>query len=494
VHEAPVRRSANRNAEEPESRTYDRHVGLHVSVEDFRRIGHEVVERLARYYANRTSQSITPTGSASSLREAVPHQGADPMVLLDTIEHVVFPASRHNGHPRFFGYVASPGTPITAIGDFVTSALNANVTSWRSGPAATEIEHTAIAWIKQMVGYPADAGGLFVSGGSMANFSGLAAARSAVFPDATAKGVHVPVRIYASDQVHFSIPKAAAMLGLGSDSVRLVPTDESYKLDPFALERAIEEDRAAGLTPMAVVASAGTVATGAIDPILAISEVARRHELWLHVDGAYGGLAAIAPTAKQALAHLNLADSIALDPHKWLYVPASCGCILYRNPEHARRAFAHDADYTRPIGLVDEEAFAFWDYGPELSRRFRALDVWLQIKSAGVDAIAEAIESNILCARYFEQLVRASGDVEMLAPVELSIFCFRCRPREYSGDLDELNERVMLELQRQGGSYVSNARLRGRFALRGCVLNYQTTRADMERLLEDIRRAFDTLS
>ena len=469
-------------------------MGLHLSGDEFEHVGRDAVRRVANYYRSRSEQPITPTRSATGLREPLPRHGADATLLLDTIENVIFPASRHNGHPRFFGYVASPGTPVTTIGDLMTSALNANVTSWRSGPAATEIEHITVDWIKEMLGYRSEAGGLFVSGGSMANFAGLAAARSAAFPDAAAKGVRFPVRIYASDQVHFSIPKAAAMLGLGSESVRLIPATESCKLDPVELERAIAQDRAAGFTPIAVVASAGTVATGAVDPIEAISEVALRQKLWLHVDGAYGGFAALAPSARHLLEGIHLADSVALDPHKWLYLPASCGCILYRDPEHARKAFAHDADYTRPIGLVDEEAFAFWDYGPELSRRFRALNVWLQIKSAGVDALAEAIEGNVRCARHLERLVNASDGFEMLAPVELSIFCFRFRPRGYAGDLDELNQRIMLELQRQGSSYLSNARLRGQFALRGCVLNYQTTPADMERLLDDIRRVSDTLA
>jgi glutamate/tyrosine decarboxylase-like PLP-dependent enzyme len=253
------------------------------------------------------------------------------------------------------------------------------------------------------------------------------------------------------------------------------------------LERLVAADRADGHLPFCVVANAGTTATGAVDPLAAVADFARRHDLWLHVDAAYGGFAVLAPSARQLLAGIEQADSIALDPHKWLYLPVGCGCVLYKDPAAARAAFAHGADYTRTIGLQNDEAFAFWDYGPELTRPFRALDLWLLIKFAGTERLGQAIEDNIACAKYFEELVKASDDFEMLAPVELSIFCFRYVPKGFAGDLDAFNERLLVQLQRAGSTYLSNARVRGRFALRGCVLNYRTTRADMERVLDDVR-------
>jgi glutamate/tyrosine decarboxylase-like PLP-dependent enzyme len=238
-----------------------------------------------------------------------------------------------------------------------------------------------------------------------------------------------------------------------------------------------------------VVANAGATATGAFDPIAEMAELARRYGLWLHVDAAYGGFAALAPSARHLFDGIAEADSVALDPHKWLYLPVGCGSVLYKDPATARAAFAHAAEYTRVLGMERDEAFAFWDYGPELSRPFRALEVWMQIKFAGARRLGEAIEKDMACARYFEELIRATADFEMLAPVELSVFCFRYAPRGFAGDLDALNERALVALQRAGGSYLSNARVRGRFALRGCALNYRTTRPDMERLLEDVRRA-----
>jgi glutamate/tyrosine decarboxylase-like PLP-dependent enzyme len=230
-------------------------------------------------------------------------------------------------------------------------------------------------------------------------------------------------------------------------------------------------------------------------------DIAQRYNLWLHVDGAYGGFAALAPSARHLFAAIAEADSVALDPHKWLYLPADCGCVLYKDPENARATFAHEAEYTRVIGEGADEAFAFWDYGPELSRRFRALKVWMLLKGVGLQALGEAIEKDLKCARYFESLVQNSDDFEMLAPVELSIFCFRHLPlhlkdipaddderRTRQEKLDLHNERLLLALQRDGSSYLSNARLCGRFALRGCVMNYRTTLSDMEILLDDLRR------
>ena len=406
-----------------------------------------------------------------------------------------------------FGYVQAPGTAIAALADLLASTLNANLTAWRSAPAAVEIERLTIEWIKQIIGFNHNAAGLFVSGGSMANMAALAAARRAKAPpeiqNKGAQSCSRPLRIYASEETHHSVAKAAALLGIGRDNVRLIRVDERYKINLDELVAAIEEDRTAGHLPICVVANAGTVATGAFDPLPPISDIAQRFNLWLHVDGAYGGFAALAPSARPLFASIEEADSLALDPHKWLYLPVDCGCILYRDPEAARATFAHEAEYTRVIGQEADEAFAFWDYGPELSRRFRALKVWMLLKGVGLQALSQAIEKDLACARHFEKLVENSEDFEMLAPVELSIFCFRHLParlkralataspserEKIEEQLDAHNERLLLALQRDGSSYLSNARLRGRFSLRGCVMNYRTTRHDMEILLDDLRR------
>jgi aromatic-L-amino-acid decarboxylase len=463
---------------------------LAVPAEQIREMGRAALDLVAKYYETLGGRPVLQPTTSDALRAVIDEPapaGPTPFPeLLGTLGDVVDRYSRHNAHPRFFGYVSSPGNPVNTVGSMIAAALNINVTCWRSGPAAAEIELLTIRWFKELLGFPESAAGLLVSGGSMANFAGLAAARSAKFPNVVREGLRgATPRLYTSSEGHFSIRKAAAMLGIGTGNVRTVRVDDNLRMDVADLARLVAEDRAAGHVPFCVVASAGAAGTGAIDPIGPIADFARSHDLWFHIDGAYGGIAAIAPSAREPFARLGEADSLSLDPHKWLYLPVGCGCILYRDPATARAAFSENADYTRVVGLENDEAFAFWDYGPELSRPFRALDLWLLLKSVGVTAISEAIEENIACARYLSDLVNASDDFEMLAPVDLSIFCFRYK--NFDGDLNAFNERLMFTLQQSGSSYLSNTTVAGKFALRGCVLNYRTTRKDMERLLDDLR-------
>lgn len=468
---------------------------IDTSPEGFRELAEEALRIIEDFYTQLPHTPVMPVTSAQAVRdllaEALPDRPSEASGVLAAVRDIVYPLSRHNGHPRFFGYVASPGTAAAAIGDLLAGALNANVTSWRSAPAAAQMEHVVIGWLKQITGFHPQGVGLLVSGGSMANFSALAAARTKVDPLAGRRGAGngPTLRIYASTEVHFSIPKGARLLGIGSDNVVLIPTNADFRINLIELERQIQADRDAGLQPMCIVANAGAVNTGAFDPLPEIAAIAERHRLWLHVDGAYGGFSALAPSTKPLFAGMDRADSLSLDPHKWLYSSVGCGCVLYRDPHPAIATFSHDADYTRPVGLANDEAFAFWDLGPELSRPFRALPLWLQIKLYGAHSLAAAIEQNMACARYFADLVTEAPDFELLALVGLSIFNFRYTPPNYTGDLDQLNEQILLALQRGGSSYLSNTRIRGTFALRGCVLNYRTTEADMRRLLGDVREA-----
>lgn len=484
---------------------------LDPSPERIREMGAQAVDWMAAYHEAVRDLPIAPQASAAALREVLaeplPAEGRDFTELLAVFRDVVVPGSRHNGHPRFFGYVSAPGTAVAAVADLLASALNANLPAWRSAPAPVELEHVAIDWIKEALGCDPGAGGLFTSGGSMANFTALAAARhrhcGAEVAAHGAAAHPAPLRVYTSTETHHSIHKAAALLGIGRANVREIPVDAGFRMDVDALVRAIEEDRAAGAEPFCVVANAGTVVTGAVDPLADIAAVARRYGLWMHVDACYGGFARLAPSARPLFDGLAEADSISLDPHKWLYLPADCGCLIYRDPEAARAAFTLDADYTRVTQTDPAEAFAFWDYGPDLSRRFRALKVWMTLAHAGSRAVGDAIEGNLDCARHLAALVDASADFEMLAPPGLSIFCFRYLPpsartgsRSAADEeaIDRLNERIMVALQRAGSSYLSNASVNGRFALRGCVLNYRTTRRDMEILLDDVRRAADEVT
>lgn len=491
-------------------------MSLDLSPEELQQWGRAAIDAAATYVGSLRERRLYPDTTAAAIRRKLDQQlPIEPTGIDDLFRifgEVIVDLSRQNAHPRMFGYVQSPGTGIAAIADLLASTLNANLTAWRSAPAAVELERLTIDWIKQIVGYDQSAGGLFISGGSMANFAALAAARTNKAPgDVKGHGVQATgakMCVYASEETHHSVDKAAELLGIGRENVRKIGVDQNHKIRIEELIERIRQDQAAGHLPVCVVANAGTVMTGAVDPFRAISEVARRFNLWMHVDGAYGGFAVLSPAVKPLFDGIELADSIALDPHKWLYLPIDCGCVLYREPAAARAAFALDAEYTRVIGQEADEAFAFWDYGPELSRRFRALKVWMTLKAVGVRGFGVAIQKDIDCARHLEKLVRDSDDFEMLAPVELSIFCFRHIPprlkdgltstvsedrRDIEKRLDAWNERLLVALQLDGSSYLSNALIDGRFSLRGCVMNYRTTFQDMEILLEDLRRVAKTL-
>ena len=469
---------------------------LDPSADEIRDWGESAIQLMIGYLGDLRDRPVYRHMFSRRIRDrldaTLPTKGTDFDALLRVFREDIIPFSRQNAHPRMFGYVQSPGTPIAAFADLLASTLNANLTVWRSAPAPVEVERLTIDWIRQILGFNAEAGGLFVSGGSMANLAALAAARQ------TKDCSSGRLRIYASSETHFSIVKAAALLGIGRENVCHIAVDERFRIRADDLVAKITADLEAGYVPLCVVANAGTVNTGAVDPLAEIREIANRFQLWMHVDGSYGALAILAKSARELFAGIERADSVALDPHKWLYLPVDVGCVIYRDPEIVRAAFAHEAEYTRIIGQEADEAFAFWDYGPELSRRFRALKVWMLLKGVGVSALSEAIENNLACARHLESMVRASDDFEMAAPVELSIFCFRHMPVQLRNEspktIDAFNERLLVALQRDGSSYLSNATLGGRFALRGCVLNYRTTLRDMEILLDDLRRVAKSLA
>jgi glutamate/tyrosine decarboxylase-like PLP-dependent enzyme len=458
------------------------------------------------YFDQAATPPLYPSISASALRaivhEPLPREGQDPTAVLAQFA-LLATLARNNGHPRMFGYVQSSGSFAGVIGDFLASALNQNVTSWRSAPSATTVELQVIDWLKAWVGFDAGAEGVLLGGGSAANHAALAVAlRASTDVDVNARGVGAlpaPPRVYASGRVHMSIPKAAAMLGIGRDAVCTIPIDDRGQMQVAALDQQLARDRAEGLHPVCVVASAGEVNTGAIDPLDAIADVCQRHAVWFHVDGSYGALAIAASRARSALSGLGRADSLALDPHKWLFVPLDAGCLLVKDGAHLRQAFSHGASYVDVIADRDMSEFAFWDVSPELSRRFRALKIWFALKCHGAGAVIEAIDRNIALASELGSMIADSADFELLAPVSLSVVCFRFMPpslRGVTGDevardtaLNEFNRQLLVEVQRDGDAYVSNAMLGPRFALRACIVNYRTTSADLARLLTDIRSA-----
>jgi glutamate/tyrosine decarboxylase-like PLP-dependent enzyme len=463
---------------------------LEISPDEFRRLAEKVTELTADYLRELDSRPISPstTGEETERLFRTPLNergvGAEALAgLQDVIEH----SRAQNG--RFFGYVLGSGEPVGAVADLLASVLNQNVTAWRSGPAAATLERTVVGWLAQAIGCTGFRGSL-TGGGSSANLMGLAMARESRMPanEAGVRGVPQGV-VYASQEVHMSIPKSVALLGIGTKNLRLIPTDENFRMIPAELEQAIRRDKAEGKIPVAVVASAGTVNTGSIDPLPEIAAIARRHGLWMHIDGAYGVLSAIVAPGK--FTGIELADSLSLDPHKWLYQPLDCGCLLYRDMNAAHAAFAHTGDYAKALTDDPVEGFAFFEESLELSRRFRALRLWLSLRYHGLQAFRDAIQKDLDLAQRLATVITKQPDLELLAPVELSALCFRYTADGSLSD-DELNRHNAAILKRvveRGRVYLSNATLRGRFCLRACIVNHRTTEADVDSVIPEVLTA-----
>src|SRR5579872_690134 len=459
---------------------------LEISPDQFRQVALRMVELASELLAETHSLPAYPRTSGTETERffhgELPEAGAGASAL-DMLPDVI----RQSRPPssRFFGYVLGSGEPVAAAADLLASVLNQNVTAWRSSPAAVTIERTVVEWLAQAIGCAGFSGSL-TGGGSSANLMGLAMAREAKAPANEAGGE--PGVVYASEEVHMSIPKAVALLGMGRNNLRLIPTDQDFRMSPLGLERAIHEDRRTGKRAIAIVASAGSVNTGAIDPLPRIAEIARDHGLWLHIDGAYGALAAIA--APEKFAGLAQADSLSLDPHKWLYQPLDCGCLLFRDPQLARRAFAYTGEYTRALNQDPVEAFSFFEESIELSRRFRALKLWLSLRYHGLGAFRQAIAEDLRHAQRLAAAVDADQHLERLAPVELSAVCFRYRGQAGDeGELDRLNRATLRRVIERGRVYISNASIRGKFALRACFVNHRTDDADVDAVVQEVLAA-----
>jgi len=413
----------------------------------------------------------------------------DPGLLLEQTAELLFAHSLINGHPRFFGYVTAAPAPIGILGDFLAAAVNPNVGAWTLSPAATEIETQTVRWIASLIGYPADCGGLLVSGGNMANFVCFLAARVAKAGyDVRQHGISAAaghkLRVYGSTETHTWIQKAADLSGLGTASIRWIGTDHKQRMNVEALRGQIETDRAEGDVPCLVVGTAGSVSTGAIDPLPEISALCKEYGVWFHVDGAYGGFAAAVAEAPDDLRGLVQADSVAVDPHKWLYAPLEAGCALVRDPEMLRAAFA----YHPPYYHFEERATNYVDYGPQNSRGFRALKVWLALRQVGAAGYRKMITDDIRLSQAMAEAISRHPELE-LATQNLSITTFRYVPLELRTRLQEpnvesyvdtLNRDILDRLQRGGETFVSNAVVGGRYMLRACIVNFHTSRADVE--------------
>ena len=464
---------------------------LSLSPEDFRLLGNSVLDLCVEFLATLDERSIFPANSGAqsdeTFAEELPEKGmrGEAFAMLRDIAEF---SRAHNG--RFFGYVQGPGEPVAALGDLLASVLNQNITAWRSSPSGVTIERTVVRWLAEAVGCPGFAGTL-TGGGSVANLMGLAMAREAKIP-ANERGLYGENAgiIYASEQAHMAVPKAVATLGIGRDNLRHIRCDDACRMLPAELERAMREDVARGRIPIAIVASAGTVNTGAIDPLREIAAVARAHGAWMHVDGAYGALAAIA--APEKFDGLALADSVSLDPHKWLYQPLDCGCLLYRDVGHARQTFAYTGPYARQLSADPIEGFAFFDESIELSRRFRGLKVWLSLRYHGLDGFRAAIRRDLEHAQRLAAAIEACPALERRGPpVELSAVCFRHRVSQDAGEeaRNRFNLALLKRMIARGRVYLSNAELQGQFCLRACIVNPLTKDSDIDAVVPEVLEA-----
>lgn len=467
---------------------------IDMSPEEFRRLGYRAVDLLTEHFsslADGPCRAPVPDALRRELIEQpVPTGGSDPDAVLDDVASKILRYPMGNGSPKFFAWVNSSAAPFSVLAELLAAGLNPSVAG--GDHAATYVEHATLRWMRTIMRFPEDSGGILTSGGSVANLIGLAVMRH-VKSGGTVRergmgGDQPALVVYTSTEGHSCIQKAIELLGIGHANLRRIPVDAEWRMDVAALERQISTDRAAGLTPACVAASAGTVNTGSIDPLAHLADLCRRETLWLHVDAAYGGPAALVADVAHWYAGLERADSVAIDPHKWMYVPVECGCALVRDARAMRDTFSLVPPYLR-----DDKALPwFSEFGIQQSRGFRALKLWMTLRHIGLDGYRRSIARDISLARALQARIRASADFELMSAGPLSIVCFRYCPgalRGQDAELDRLNRRLLDVVQREGHVYLTSTELQGRLALRACIVNFRTRESDLDTLIDTIRAA-----
>ncbi len=442
-----------------------------------------VVERLERLPHEPAWRGATRADLEASLREPAPEEGRPALQVLERAATDILPVASRVDHPRFFAFVPGSATWPGVLADFLCGGHNTFQGTWLSASGPSQVELVVLDWFKDWIGYPDTAGGLFTSGGSAASLDAFVAAREAA-------GAPERATVYMSDQSHSALIRAATIVGIRPERVRKVPTDRFFRLDMGELATAVAEDRAAGFHPVAVCGNAGATNTGAVDPLLAMADFCESERIWLHVDGAYGAFAVLAEKGRKLLAGLERADSIAMDPHKWLFQPFEAGCLLVKDVARLEAAFTVQPEYLQDTQWGREHA-NFSDRGLQLTRQFRALKVWMSIQTFGVAAFRRAVGKGIELAERAEEYVRASHWLEIANPASLGVVCFRYNPlgSGYDADrLEALNKKVQARVIETGTAMMSSTRLRGSYSLRFCILNHQTTWQDVRETLEAIER------
>jgi aromatic-L-amino-acid decarboxylase len=462
--------------------------------EQFRQLGHRMIDDVVdslRTVRDRPVWRPVPADVRARLREPVPTRPQPAEDVYEEFLRDIFPYPRGNVHPRFWGWVNGSGVPLAMMADLLASAMNVSVGAFEN--SATMVEEQVVEWLKQLLGWDPAATGVLTSGCSMSNLIALAAARHAkAGHDVRRDGmVHGPsMTLYASREAHSSIQRAVELLGFGSKALRLVPVNADYEIDMAELRAAVDRDRLAGLRPICVVGNAGSVGSGAIDPLDKLARFCADEGLWFHIDGAFGALAWLCQEVRPKLAGMELADSLAFDLHKWMYLPYDVGCVFVRDGGVHHATFSVTPAYlsSMPSGPASYPV-SFADRSIELSRRFRALKVWFCLKTYGPAAFAEAIRRNIAHAQYFARRIAASNDLELCGSSSINVVCFRIvAPHLAPTEQDALNRDVLMRIQSSGAAVPSHTKLDGRFVMRVAVTNHRSTEADFDFLIDELRR------
>jgi glutamate/tyrosine decarboxylase-like PLP-dependent enzyme len=468
------------------------------TADEIRRVGRLVVDLIADHLSTLPGKPVfrpvPPDLAQEFLSTPAPEDGVSADDILRAFQETIEPYPFGNGHPRFWGWVNSPPAVMGVFAEALAAAMNPSCAG--GNHAAIYVERQVLNWFRDILGFPEASMGLLVSGGSMATMTGLAVARHAKSGvDVRVNGLRDaprPFAFYLSSEAHSCARKAIELLGFGSASIRTIPAGTDYRMKIEALEAALEDDRARNVQPIAVIATAGSTNTGAVDDLDAIAGVCRRHDVWLHVDAAYGGPAILSTEYAGVLRALSRADSIALDPHKWLFVPVEAGLVFVRNAEAMRSAFSLVPPYLRTDGSATGVGGPPWfsEYGFQQTRGFRALKVWMTMQQFGLNGCKAAIEENLMLARYLADRVRSAPDLGLMAPPSLSVVCFRFLASSLQDEeaAAALNRTLLERLQLSGEAFLTSTELRGRFVLRACIVNYRSTKADVDRMLDAVRQ------
>ena len=486
---------------------------LDIDPEEFRKIGYDVIDSIAEYYKTIRERGIISESNSAEIEktfmEPLPEKGTAPASIIKEWHQRVLPHATHLGSPRYFGFVNGSGTMISVLADALATSVNMNAGGWKAGPAATEIERRCIAWIAELIGYNTDCGGLFVGGGTVANFSALLVAlRNTAAYDTTSEGLQSAHRkgmhtIYMSDhEGHISVVKAADNMNLGRNAIRRVKSNNDLTMNIAALREMIEQDQEVGNIPFCVVAQVGSINVSVIDPLEEIAAVCAEKNLWFHADGACGAVGAMLPELQHLYKGLEKADSITLDPHKWMYIPYECGCLLVNDRERLRRTFSTTAPYLQGTLPTAYKGLDYFDYGPQMSRGFDALKVWMSIKHYGKKGYQTLLRQNIQCAKHLHKLVSSSSDFMPVHEPELFIYSFRYIPKELKekvqdenikARLDKLNQQIADEITASGYAFIMTSKVRGEVVIRLSICSHRTTLADIENVFERLKEIGEEL-